>query len=83
MLSIMVRTISDGMASVVDGGWSFTAENRIDRNAAMVGDWRTFAFDASVFGALIQYPATDGAIHDYREFCQRAHSADAMVTVAA
>ncbi|HEY5219409.1 MAG TPA: glycine dehydrogenase (aminomethyl-transferring), partial [Gemmatimonadaceae bacterium] len=49
----------------------------------VVGDFRSFAFDASVFGALIQYPATDGAIHDYREFCGRAHDAQAMVTVAA
>ncbi|MGH7691046.1 MAG: aminomethyl-transferring glycine dehydrogenase, partial [Gemmatimonadaceae bacterium] len=49
----------------------------------VVGDFRTFDFDGSVFGALIQYPATDGAIHDYRAFCERAHAADAMVTVAA
>jgi glycine dehydrogenase len=49
----------------------------------VVGDFRTFKFDASVFGVLDQYPATDGAIHDYREFCERAHAADALVTVAA
>ncbi|OYV73429.1 MAG: glycine dehydrogenase (aminomethyl-transferring), partial [Gemmatimonadetes bacterium 21-71-4] len=42
-----------------------------------------FAFDGSVFGALIQYPATDGAVYDYREFCARAHAGGAMVTVAA
>jgi glycine cleavage system P protein (glycine dehydrogenase) len=48
----------------------------------VVGDFRTFDIDGSVFGALIQYPATDGAIHDYRTFCGRAHAADAMVTVA-
>ncbi|HYC50587.1 MAG TPA: aminomethyl-transferring glycine dehydrogenase [Gemmatimonadaceae bacterium] len=49
----------------------------------IVGDWRSFTFDASVFGALVQYPTTDGAVVDYREFCERAHAAGALVTVAA
>ncbi len=49
----------------------------------IVGDHRTFAFDQPVFGVLLQYPATDGAIYDYREFCDRAHAAGALVTVAA
>ncbi len=49
----------------------------------VTGDFRTFVFDGAVFGALIQYPATDGAVYDYREFCDRAHAAQAMVTVAA
>ena len=31
----------------------------------MVGDHETFQFDEQVFGALVQYPATDGAIYDY------------------
>ena len=48
----------------------------------VVGDFRTFDLDGSVFGALVQYPTTDGAIHDYRTFCERAHAVDAMVTVA-
>src|SRR5258705_6756756 len=49
----------------------------------VVGDWRTFTFDDSVFGALVQYPTTDGAVVDYREFCERAHRGGALVTVAA
>ena len=49
----------------------------------IVGDWRTFQFDGSVFGALVQYPATDGAVVDYRDFCERAHTGGALVTVAA
>ncbi|MEK7402644.1 MAG: aminomethyl-transferring glycine dehydrogenase [Gemmatimonadota bacterium] len=49
----------------------------------VVGDYRTFKFDATVFGALIQYPTTDGAVVDYREFCGRAHKEGALVTVAA
>src|SRR6266404_2283350 len=40
-------------------------------------------FDKSIFGALIQYPATDGAIYDYTEFVKQAHDAGALVVVAA
>jgi len=49
----------------------------------VVGDWRNYTFDDSTFGALVQYPTTDGAVVDYREFCERAHAAGALVTVAA
>ncbi|AOX03510.1 glycine dehydrogenase (aminomethyl-transferring) [Moorena producens PAL-8-15-08-1] len=49
----------------------------------IVGDHRTFEFDQEIFGALLQYPATDGTIYDYREFIDKAHSAKALVTVAA
>lgn len=49
----------------------------------IVGDHRTFEFEMPIFGALLQYPATDGAIYDYQEFVDRAHTAGALVTVAA
>ncbi|HEX8946378.1 MAG TPA: aminomethyl-transferring glycine dehydrogenase [Gemmatimonadaceae bacterium] len=48
----------------------------------VVGDWRKAPIGSEVFGALIQYPATDGAVHDYRQFCERVHAIDALVTVA-
>jgi len=48
-----------------------------------VGDHMDFAFGARVFGALLQYPATDGKVFDYRAFCERAHAAGARVAVAA
>jgi glycine dehydrogenase len=48
----------------------------------IVGDAESFAFSEKVFGALIQYPATDGAIHDHAAFTARAHGAGAMVIVA-
>src|SRR6266566_3465191 len=48
----------------------------------VIGDWRTFKFDANIFGALVQYPTTGGAVVDYREFCDRAHQSGALVTVA-
>src|SRR5262249_59212 len=38
--------------------------------------------DNSVFGALVQYPATDGAIYDYAQFVKQAHQAGALVVVA-
>ena len=36
----------------------------------------------NVIGALLQYPATDGAIRDYGALCEAAHAAGALVTVA-
>jgi glycine dehydrogenase len=35
-----------------------------------------------VFGVLVQYPSTDGAVHDYRAACERAHAVNALVVVA-
>lgn len=49
----------------------------------IIGNHQTFEFDQPVFGVLLQYPATDGAIYDYQAFCDRAHAAGALVTVAA
>ncbi|MDJ0553819.1 MAG: aminomethyl-transferring glycine dehydrogenase [Microcoleaceae cyanobacterium MO_207.B10] len=49
----------------------------------IVGDFRTFNFDKPIFGALLQYPATDGAIYDYREFVEKVHEVGGLVTVAA
>jgi glycine dehydrogenase len=48
----------------------------------VVGNHETFAFDEKVFGALVQYPDTFGAIQDYSTFAEKAHAAGAMLTVA-
>src|SRR6266480_6104145 len=48
-----------------------------------IGDYSRFKFDDAVFGALIQYPATDGAIYDYSDFVRQAHDAGVLVVVAA
>jgi glycine dehydrogenase len=48
-----------------------------------VDNFLRFKFDNSVFGALVQYPATDGAIFDYSDFVKAAHAAGALVVVAA
>jgi glycine cleavage system P protein (glycine dehydrogenase) len=49
----------------------------------LLGDHREFDFQKPVFGALLQYPASDGAVYNYRAFIQKAHEAGALVTVAA
>ncbi|MDX1739747.1 MAG: aminomethyl-transferring glycine dehydrogenase [Rhodothermales bacterium] len=49
----------------------------------VVGDHRATALDRSFFGALLQYPATDGEVVDYTDFCQAAHDVGAHVVVAA
>src|ERR1043166_7749094 len=48
-----------------------------------IDNYSHFKFDDSVFGALVQYPATDGAIYDYADFVRQAHDAGALVVVAA
>ncbi len=49
----------------------------------VVGDHRTFEFDDTFFGALLQYPASDGEVFDYTAFCEKAHADNAFVVVAA
>ena len=49
----------------------------------IVGDFSNFKFDDTVFGALVQYPATEGAIFDYESFAKAAHDAGALLVVAA
>jgi len=48
-----------------------------------VGDPATFDFADGVFGALLQYPSTDGAIRDPRPAIARARAAGAKVVIAA
>ncbi|MEH2058050.1 MAG: aminomethyl-transferring glycine dehydrogenase [Nostoc sp.] len=49
----------------------------------IVGDHQTFDFDQPIFGAVLQYPGSDGIIYDYRAFIEKAHAKGALVTVAA
>ena len=50
----------------------------------IVGDRQTANFDQTpVFGALLQYPSTDGAVFDYSDFVERVHAIRGLVTVAA
>jgi glycine dehydrogenase len=47
-----------------------------------VGDHEAFQLGEKVFGVLVQYPDTFGAIHDYTGLIGQAHKAGALVTVA-
>jgi len=49
----------------------------------ITGTFKTFTFNQNTFGALVQYPAADGKIENYRNFVDAAHAADNAVAVAA
>ncbi|HKR07804.1 MAG TPA: aminomethyl-transferring glycine dehydrogenase, partial [Gemmatimonadaceae bacterium] len=48
-----------------------------------VSSYADFNITSEVFGVLLQYPATDGAVFDYTKTVEKAHANDALVTVAA
>jgi glycine dehydrogenase len=48
----------------------------------IVGDHSTFDFGTKCFAVLVQYPATDGGIVDYRPFVAKARAHGAMVVMA-
>lgn len=49
----------------------------------VVADHERVSIDASYFGALVQYPAQNGAVPDYSEFIRRFHEGGGLVAVAA
>lgn len=49
----------------------------------VVGNHEHYDFSQPTFGALVQYPATDGTIFDYKMFATHAHEHGAFVVVAA
>src|SRR6266478_6488587 len=48
-----------------------------------VASYADFKIGPEVFGALVQYPATDGAVIDYTKTVEHVHKGDALLTVAA
>ena len=48
----------------------------------VVGDHSSFELTEDVFGVLLQYPATNGDVLDYRDFSAQAHKVGAIVVVA-
>ena len=46
------------------------------------GDYKTAVLDENYFGALIQYPNSEGSIEDYRTFIEDAHQVNARVIMA-
>ena len=49
----------------------------------VIGDFRTATLNDSLFGALLQYPAAGGAVHDYADFATRAKAHGMTIAVAA
>src|SRR5213080_1714960 len=49
----------------------------------VTANFSNFEFDDTIFGALVQYPATDGVIYDYEKFAKAAHEVGALLVVAA
>jgi len=49
----------------------------------VVGDWQSKSLGGDYFGALIQYPNSEGTIHDYSTFTAECKSKEIYVTVAA
>jgi glycine dehydrogenase len=49
----------------------------------VIGDHKTFKFTEEFFGAVLQYPAADGQVHDYASFTEQAHAVGAYVAAAA
>lgn len=48
-----------------------------------LGDYKTADFDSKkYFGAIVQYPNSNGNIEDYKEFVEKAHANDCKVAVA-
>lgn len=48
----------------------------------VTGNYKEFAFDQPLFGAILQYPNSDGNVEEYREFVEKANAAGCKVAVA-
>jgi len=46
------------------------------------GDFNKAELDQLYFGAIVQYPDSEGAVTDYRAFIEKAHAVNAMVVMA-
>jgi len=49
----------------------------------VIGDYNSFDFDNSFFGALVQYPNSDGNVVDYSDFISKSNENNIPVIVAA
>ena len=47
-----------------------------------IGDHRDVNFDTPILGAIVQYPATDGAVYDYHQFAEQVHAAGGLFVTA-
>ncbi|HEX5364678.1 MAG TPA: aminomethyl-transferring glycine dehydrogenase [Gallionella sp.] len=49
----------------------------------VIGDFKTVTLSDKLYGALLQYPAADGTVHDYADFVARAKANGMTIAVAA
>jgi len=49
----------------------------------VIGDHHSIDLTEEFFGAIVQYPASNGAVIDYTDFAQKAHISNVKVTVVA
>ncbi|GHV22982.1 glycine dehydrogenase (decarboxylating) [Bacteroidia bacterium] len=47
------------------------------------GDYKKINFTGKIFGAIVQFPDSDGNMEDYREFIAKANAAEVKVAVGA
>ncbi|TAJ80699.1 MAG: glycine dehydrogenase (aminomethyl-transferring) [Gallionellaceae bacterium] len=49
----------------------------------VIGDFKTVTLNDKLYGALLQYPAANGVVHDYADFVARAKANGMTIAVAA
>ncbi len=49
----------------------------------VIGDFKTVTLNDKLYGALLQYPAANGVVHDYLDFVSRAKQHGMTIAVAA
>lgn len=46
------------------------------------GDYKTAQIDEKYFGAIVQYPNSEGSVEDHRSFVEKVHQVNALVVMA-
>jgi glycine dehydrogenase len=46
------------------------------------GDYKNAKIDATYFGAIVQYPNSEGSVEDYKNFIEKIHSVNGYVVMA-
>lgn len=70
--------------NIFESTWAVIHTRAIPQGIELVrGDYKSFEFNNKIFGAIIQYPNSDGNIEDYFQFAQKAATANVKLAVAA
>jgi len=46
------------------------------------GDYKTVQLDDKYFGAIVQYPNSEGSVEDYKSFIEKVHQVNAQIVMA-